>query len=188
MQKLVLYCVLVLFLLVPTANARPGGTGAVWKGAKTVTVWDYSSDEWEPVVARAVQEMNKALPRNAPRLRLKDQSPKSCDAVKARKPPKNAIIICSRESGHYAGSMHGHVNNHTFDKGVVYLTLIGVPGHDEHPLDFHQNTACHELMHGVSNVNDDYTADRDSCVHGDNPSPGSWDRKYLKRTYRQHGR
>ncbi len=160
--------------------ARVGGGGAVWT-QKNVEVRIYAGDYGTPILVEAVEGIAAALPGRGPNLRISRFGPKDCDSLREQRFKKPTITICEQEPTWYAGSTwlrdrHGMVKG---DQAWVDVVWSG-------DRDYDRNTACHEMMHAISWVDDDYQADRDSCVHGDNPTPGRWDRDYLAAVYQRH--
>lgn len=162
-----------------------GGGGAVWT-SKRVTVRVYTSEAWRPIVQQTIREYNAIMPQRGPRLRVKMQQQRSCQWVRKQRFKQPTIAVCSLDETWYAGSTVLGTHRHTVKRDVAWVQLVGQPGQDGVDLDEHRNTSCHEMGHALSWVNDNYDADRDSCVQGDLPYPGSWDADYLRKTYRKH--
>lgn len=165
-----------------------GGGGAVWT-ARRVTVRIYTSEAWRPLVLQSVADLNAIMPRRGPKLRPRLMGEHSCEWVRKQRYRQPTITICSvpPPSGFW-GSTALTPHHHTVKREMGRVKLIGHPGHDDRSLEWHQNTACHELMHAISWVNDNYGSEPESCVQGELPHPGAWDRAYLQKVYRKHGR
>lgn len=160
-------------------EAMGAGKGAVFT-ERVVDVHIYAGAYGTPLIVDAVRGIQAALPARGPRFRIKTHGLTDCGKVANQKFKRATITFCEvGPNDEWAGvtglrAEHHVIQNRAWIRAQWY----------EYE-DFDRNTACHELMHAVSWVNDDYAADKDSCVHGDNPHPGSWDVRYLKKVYKK---
>jgi hypothetical protein len=139
------------------------GAGAAWHG-KRVRVWNHAGEEWEPYLRQALTEINRALPRKAPRFIYRSGGA-SCRAH------RRSITVCSSETITAAGEttsvLHKH---HLFRSRVVLRPFVEFTD----PLII----VCHELSHAVAGVPESLVPD-ELC-----PFP----EQYAKRAYKKHGR
>lgn len=156
------------------------GSETVWT-ARKVNVRIFTNAYWQPLVAEAVAGIEAAMPPKGPRLRIIHEPERSCDWVNKQRYSQPTITVCSKDESWYAGSASLVKDHHIIAKERVYLTVI-----TDHDLDFDRNTACHEMMHAVSWVNDNYAYTQDSCVQGMRVDPGPWDVAYLAQVYQRH--
>ena|SRR5688500_7439718 len=171
---------LLLLLIAPEALADP----PPWAGT-TVPIHDYTSSDWDGIFGATVGQFNAMLAPGGPRLVYRRMSPTPCDAITTPKPKKwRGIVVCSSGTplpNNFAGYT-------TWDVGWGQrqgLVLRRVQIALTFPVTGSQhNLACHELMHAVTGIPDNYGAAPDtSCVWGDLPSPGSFDVAHAKQVY-----
>lgn len=161
--------------------AMAGGAGAVWT-ARQVNLRVYTDDYWRPIVEQKAEEIQDAMPARGPRIRVIQEPERSCDAVEKLRFSQPTITVCSKPEANYAGSAMLHQHRKIVKNERAWLTLI--PAGQGFGYDV--NTACHELMHGVSWVNDNYSYRQDSCVQGGREDPGPWDVAFLAQAYGDH--
>jgi len=170
----IVLAVLALFLLSPDVLAG----GAVWTG-KTVAVYDYTSPAWDGIIAQTVAEMNAMLPKQAPRLLYRRMAEVPCAQAPMR---KKAIVVCLVGAGDPSPAHASWwTHQHSISRAQVRLSPSASPNN-------HRKEACHELMHVLTSIQDNYAAAPDtSCVWGNLSSPGPFDVAYAKKIYRKHG-
>lgn len=172
-------------LSIPSASAQDvttemaGGGGAVWT-AKEVNVLLFTGSYWTPIIEKMVKDARKALPPKGPRLNVKVQSPHSCAWVSNQTYSQPTITFCENDAW-YAGSTGLKSQHHIIQNKRATIEVI--TGGD---LSYDTNTACHEMMHALSWVNDNYHYNKDSCVQGNMESFGPWDVKFLAKAYQKH--
>lgn len=158
-----------------------GGAGSVWR-ADPVTVRIYADPDGVLLFREAVRGIQGALPPKGPRLKVREEPPRDCGEVARLRFDQPTITLCSDDSeALWAGEAQLRARHH-----VVRNNRATVQAWWSGDLDYDRNTACHEMMHAVSWVNDDYRYDNDSCVQGERPTPGPWDVKYLASVYQDH--
>ena len=160
-------------LLAPDALAAP----TVW-AEKSVRVMDYTTPQWDGLVAGMVDEFNAMLPEAAPRLVYRRMPERACQDLKPR-PFVGATVVCSLASAPFVG-MTGVLHDGT----TIVETRIML--NDKTFLNTRDatNTVCHELMHAVTGIKDRYhRRPKTSCVWGSLPTPGRFDAAYARRVY-----
>lgn len=181
----------VLFGSVAVAIA-PGSESALQ--AKSVVVYDYSSDPWAPFVVEMIARFNAAMGRPFPELVYRRMTPSLCNDVPQR---KNALTVCLSETvlrGAGGGMDTERRNPHAGTKAIIVLDTAGPP------TDQTRSTyvLCHEAMHALTGIPDNYTiaadgswtwntAGVDSCVWGDRETLGSFDISHAKHVYERFG-
>jgi hypothetical protein len=166
--------VLVSWLLLgPPAAARE----PAWQRNRVV-VYDYTSAAWGGVIAQTVAEFNDMLPKNAPRLIYVRRTAVPCEAIPTRRRKGDSLVVCSTTLIVHAGQTAG--------PRLVQLA--------DAPINPLAGTACHEFMHALTGIGDNYvlgidggwtwiTPGLDSCVWGWSTKPGSFDVAYAKKVY-----
>ena len=167
-----LLVLLAVLLLLPGTVQADGA----WRG-KRVVVNDYTSPAYKPAVADMVRAFNTMLPKHAPRLVYRPQPERPCSALDRAK-QRGTIAVCL--SG---GSWD--LTNSNVKRGELQWAMIILIG-DDSPAE-RPNTICHEMMHAVTDVPDNYLDPHaaTSCVQGTLPYPGSWDAAYARKVYKQ---
>ncbi len=172
MKTLLVLLALVMFL--------PGGTaakgGAAWR-AKSVVVYDHTSPEWQPYVAETVAAFNAMLPSRAPRLVYTPMRERPCTAMSYE---RGEIAVCFKGNDNATAFVVRH--------RVIHGALVRLIGDD--PPDERGNVICHEFMHALTGVPDDYDFPHEetSCVQGGGlNAPGAWDVFYARKMYRKYG-
>jgi hypothetical protein len=166
-------------LLGPPAVAKE----PVWQ-AKRVVVYDYTSSHYDGMVAQTVADFNAMLPKAAPRFIYQRMSATDCALIPWT---QRGIIACSTAVASYddgiprAGLIRGTGGSHGSRHTRVELSHVGDAA-------WRQNAVCHELMHAVTGIPDNYGANPESCVWGDLSHPGPFDAAYAKRVYGKHRR
>jgi hypothetical protein len=182
-------------LLGPPAMAREDVPGIALQ-ARTVTVYDYSGDGWTPHVAGMVSAYNAVMARPFPWLSYRRMTPTSCRDVKQR---KNSLTVCITDAvlRNAGGGIRWspdapHIGTHSM------FVVQGDAPPVEWDATYLQNVVCHEMMHALTGIQDNYwiddagvvhwrTGPEDSCVWGHNTTPGSWDVAYAQRVYQKYG-
>lgn len=164
---------LLVLLLIPGEVMAKGNA---WH-RKTVAVNDYTSPAYQPYVAEMVAAFNAMLPKRAPKLIYRAHSERPC-AQLARANEEGAIMVC------LSGGEWDYTTAHAKDGEIAWakVVLIG----DDPPEGRHA-TICHELMHAVTDVDDNYLDPHleTSCVQGATTFPGSWDKAYARKIYKK---
>jgi hypothetical protein len=166
---------LLLMLLLP-AEAFSGGAG--WTGQR-VAVLDYTSRVWDSILPTTVAEMNAMLPPEAPRLVYRRKPARDCRHLIPR---RGAIIVCSQERMRAFGVTRVWLSRQrTLTKAKVRLRDTGMGSRRDA-----RNTACHEVMHAITNIRDNPgAAPATSCVWGTRPTPGRRDAAFAAKVYAQ---
>jgi hypothetical protein len=161
-------------LLGPPAVAKE----PVWQ-KKRVVVYDYTSAAWDGVIAQTVADFNAMLPKAAPRFVYQRMDAAPCDGIPWT---QRGIIACSsafvgyedgiERGGLIRGTGGSHGNRH------VRVELSERWSPPQRP-----GVACHEMMHALTGIPDNYGANPDSCVWGTLSSPGPFDAAYAKKVY-----
>lgn len=130
------------------------------KSHRTLVVDDYTTQVWwGDTVERTVDDLNAVMPKRGPRLVYVDHPDGGCPAGKG-------IVVCSDTTGKSL-------------PGVTYgYTIIVSDGSAQQ-----QNVVCHEFMHVLTGIADNYDTRDDSCVWGRIDSPGPFDADLLKDRY-----
>ena len=163
--------ILAMLLFAPQAMA-----GKIWEDKK-VPVYDYSG--W-PEVPQTVAEFNAVLPKKAPSLAYQAKGVLDCSQVPQH---KDAITVCSVPSvdgkwGHTRWASRGRY----LQRSIISLS-------NEVGQHHRANNVCHEFMHAVTNIPDNYGALPDtSCVWGNLSAPGPFDSEYMRKVYKQSGK
>lgn len=156
-----------------------GGGGAAWPD-RSVDVRVFSDAYGSPIIEEAVRQISRIMPARGPRLNLILSGPADCREVKERRYSRPTITVCDAPyemDQTWLRSSGGEVKG---GRAWVTMDLWEYGG-----IEADQNTACHELMHAVSWVDDNGAGvDKpDSCVHGLRPTPGPWDKAFLAKVY-----
>ncbi len=134
-------------------------------------VQDYTSPEWGGVIQETVGDFNAVMPKSGPRLVYQRMSYVSCSST-------TITTVCSGLTDLlYLGLAYSYPNG----GGRIELReVFGVDG----LLLPSESLACHELMHIVAKVGDNYGAfPNTSCVWGYLSNPGSKDVELLRDAY-----
>jgi hypothetical protein len=161
----VLLVLLVLLILPGEVEAR--------RGQRVLVIRDYTSASWQGVVAQTVQDFNAVMPQGGPELRYERADEGACPQFRTRE-----VAVCLVAADSIAPAV-GRV--YVADKGAAHIVVS----------DAYRPTSvllCHELMHVLTGVGDNYGALPDqSCVHGSLPYPGPFDVDLLGQRYaRKH--
>jgi hypothetical protein len=160
-------------LLAPNALAAP----LVW-GEQSVRVLDYSTSQWDGLVAGMVDEFNVMLPESAPQLVYRRMPQRACEDLKPR-PYFGAIVVCSVSTAPFVG-MTGVLHDDT----TIVETRVMLNDAAFFNTRDATNTVCHELMHAVTGIKDRYDRrPKTSCVWGSLPTPGRFDVAYARKVY-----
>jgi hypothetical protein len=172
MVRAMLLALLVL-LLAPDALAAP----TAW-AEQSVRVLDYSTPQWDGLVEGMVEEFNGTLPESTPQLVYRRMPQRACQDLKSR-PFVGAIVVCSVSTAPFVG-MTGVLHDGT----TIVETRIML--NDKKFLSTWDatNTVCHELMHAVTGIKDQYDRrPKTSCVWGSLLTPGRFDVAYARKVY-----
>ena len=161
-----LRAVVMLLMLAMVATGLMPGEGDAHRNAKpqrTIIIFDYTNAAWEGVVTQTVTDFNAVMPRRGPRVMYRRAEGPCFDDHQRR----NVYAVCSvpdLDGGHpgifYPFTHRIDLTDHAAQQSWSAKT----------------NLMCHELMHALTRVSDNYDALPDtSCVWGRLPGPGSFD-------------
>lgn len=139
---------------------------------RTITLWDYTGDTlWAESIQTVIQDFNAVLPHGV-RLRYAEGSGK-CHSQ------RGAVSVC----------VDSRTNNPTVD--IIWNRAVTRPlgatinmVHVERlsRAEDRRHWLCHELMHALTGVADNYNAmPDDSCVWGNTMTPGPFDVELLQK-------
>lgn len=142
-----------------------------------IAVYDRTSDAWNGVIEETVADFNAIMPPQGPRLVYVDQSGVLC---------AQDVKVCS---GYVDPKYGGFAITRAPGEGEILLTDI-IPLSRQGM----EMIACHEFMHVLTQIPDDYIIDAignviwqhpgtDSCVWNWSENPGSFDIATLKSVY-----
>ncbi len=173
-MKAALVALAMLVLLhAPEVLARP----PVWTD-KSVRVLDYTTPMWDGLVAGTVADFNAMLPDAAPRLVYRRLPEQSCEELNTRE-FTGVIVVCSVPTASFVGMTGMWAGDTTMIDTRIILN-------DRRFLNprFAANTVCHELMHAVTGIRDNYDRrPKSSCVWGNLTAPGRFDAAYARKVY-----
>lgn len=160
-----------------------GGRGAIWR-QKVVHVEVFTDPRWHPFIKQSFADMKRMSGKRLPKFQIRYNEQRECAPDMRSEFPEGTMIWCSHPTIWGAAAWTG---TNPKDRGLAFVKIVL----SNQPLltnshDYNQNTTCHELMHGITWVNDHYNADLESCVHGDLPHPGKHDKKLIQRMYRKN--
>ena len=167
---------LVLLASAPTVLAR-----AVWT-TNSVGVYDYTSAAWRPIVAATVEEFNAMLPAQAPSLYYRVIGETPCDQID---PDlfRGGIVVCSAPA--LSSSDELGLTEFFVERGQISRVRITLS--EEFDPTLRDNIVCHEFMHAITGIRDNYGALPDtSCVWGNLNAPGSFDVQYVRKLYKDN--
>lgn len=174
---------LLLLLLLPLtveSRGKQRPIGAAWK-QKRVPVYDYTPDEWKPVVAQVVADFNAVMPKRAPELVYTPMGGLDCAALPTYG-GAGRITVCLGERNEGLRSGLGRA----IDRALVSV-------HAGAAIEARRHLLCHEFMHVVTGIPDVESStrsrhDAESCVWGNVlDTPGPRDVAFAKRAYaRKH--
>jgi hypothetical protein len=125
-------------------------------------VEDHTGAAWKGVVAQTVADFNGVIPKRGPRLRYV-RGKGSCGWE------PRSIVIC-----------HDEIALPQFGGTTRHLVRLD-PDYPERA-----NAVCHELMHALTGIADNYDARVDSCVWGRLDAPGPFDVAHLREAFGRH--
>lgn len=135
-----------------------------------MTVVDNTSTSWDGIIEETVNDFNAVMPKHGPRLLY----------------VRGKVMACGEDFDICSGEL---VNGYL---GLALLSDLG-KGHiqvsDTASLnsDGMEVVACHEFMHVLTLIRDNYGANPESCVWGYRKDPGPFDIAKLKSVYdREH--
>jgi hypothetical protein len=149
----------------------------IWTN-ETVRVLDYTTAKWDGMVAGMVDEFNVMLPDTAPDLVYRRMAERSCEDL-GNRTFVGAIVVCSVPTATFVGMTGIWTGRSTMLDTRILLN-------DRRFLNerFATNTVCHELMHAVTGIRDNYDRrPKSSCVWGNLPTPGRFDAAYARKVY-----
>ena len=165
---------LVLLASAPTVLAR-----AVWT-TNSVRVYDYTSAAWRPVVAATVEEINAILPAKAPSLFYRVIGETPCDQIDPQL-HRDGIVVCTTPA--LASADELGLTEFFVERGQISRVRITLS--EEFDPTLRDNIVCHEFMHAITGIRDNYGALPDtSCVWGNLNAPGSFDAQYVRKLYK----
>jgi hypothetical protein len=165
---------LVAALIHPhTARAGNTGTGGRWM-EEWIPVRYYGPAEHLGALNHAWEAINAAMPPERTHFVVSHAGDVGCGDVPEQFAP-GAITVCVGDTGHSDGSAQWMMGA---DRAIASVHIVL----NDRTVD-DLATICHEAMHAVSAINDDYDSEKDSCVHGRRSSPGKWDRWWLAKAY-----
>jgi hypothetical protein len=157
---------LALVLLLPSiAEAKPRPR-TVAVAREVVQVIDRTSTAWNGIVQETVDDFNAIMPPKGPILRY----------VRGGVGCASEIPVCS-------GALPDNVLGLAwYYPGDRYASIQVT---DTWPLDQEgkEAVACHEFMHALTHIGDNYGGNSQSCVWGRLPDPGIFDIDYLYRYF-----
>jgi hypothetical protein len=158
----------------PVSGCRAGGVTSTARHSaansntrpqrEVVKVIDHTSAGWSPIVA--VTELNAIMPPRGPILQY----------VRAEFGCASEIPVCSGDTGPDA------IGITWWWVGESWGNILLTDYHSLSPLVM-ENVVCHEFLHALTHIGDNYGAVADSCVWGNLPDPGGWDIDYLYRYF-----
>ena len=166
-----------------------GGGGAVFV-SNSVDVHIYADAHNTPLIEGAIRSVERAMPERGPHFNIRRHDQVGdCLKIRRKDFKRPTITFCERESMAGSGTTVARAQHHVFKNDRVWVEALFYS--DEEPgienlVTFDRNTACHEMMHAVSYVNDNYAYTEDSCVQGQRPDAGPWDVEFLAATYAKH--
>jgi hypothetical protein len=153
----------------------PGGVDAR-RGQRVLVVRDYTSEAWAGVVEQTVDDFNAVMPKGGPKLVYERMEPISC-VVHPTQRRRSVLDICS------VPELPSGARAHPRQKVILLNDTYTGPYYDR----FRATTACHEVMHILTRVDDNVGALPDqSCVWGELAQPGPFDIDLLRKTYGRH--
>jgi hypothetical protein len=158
--------VLVVLLLVPSAaDAR--------RGKRVLVIRDYTSAAWDGVIEQTVEDFNAVMPQGGPQLVYERRETAPCD-VRAKQRRRASIKVCSVPERPYGGRERGQM--------ILLNDTYTGPWYDQ----FRAGVVCHEMMHALTGIPDNYGALPDqSCVWGELSQPGPLDVDRLREMYQR---
>jgi hypothetical protein len=166
---------IIMVLLIALALTPEATMAARWEKA-TVSVWDFTPEEWRPYVQATVDDFNANLPPGAPELAYVPMGELPCDAL-----PKygkmGGVSVCAGR---------GDLGRSTTNTIAVDRTLLRAKIMLD-PADVSRlaMNSCHEMTHAVLDTPDNYSLPHldDSCVQGLLDHLGPWDIAYAAQVY-----
>jgi hypothetical protein len=158
-----IWLVLLLVVLVPE-----GAMAARWEKA-VVPVWDFMPQQAQPYIQAAVDDFNATLPPGVPRLDYIPMGELPCANLPGYGKLGGISVCYAPDSWHSVSDIA--LDGHAISRVRVQLVTV--------------NAACHELMHALTNIADDYANPHlgESCVQGALEHLGSWDIAYAAQVY-----
>jgi hypothetical protein len=149
---------LAAILLLPSmADARPRQR----HDREVVQIVDHTDATWTAALLETIDDFNRVMPPSGPLLRY-ERGAVGCAA--------DTIPVCSGDTDPWAGF--------TWWWTTQRYAQIEVKSPYDMPWDM-ERVLCHEFMHALTHIGDNYGAVADSCVWGYLSDPGRWDITYL---------
>jgi hypothetical protein len=148
------------------------GPPAAEAGRDVVIVEDYSSALWDGIVAKTVDDFNAVMPRGGPRLVYERRAAVLCDALPRRRGKNRHITVCST-TNRVGGQVFG---GKRIELGDAFADETRFPG-------YRAEATCHEFMHILTRIPDNYDTSPESCVWGRLTAPGPFDVATLEKVY-----
>jgi hypothetical protein len=146
-----------------------GGGRSKVSNRKVIRLYDYTGPEWEGVFYQTVQEFRAVMPRNRPRLKYVRGEHRIC---------AQAVKTCE---GLVLEGYAGFASVNLKHLGVGHIMVVD--GSTLSPA-FKDEVACHEMMHIMTGIEDNYGALPDqSCVWGSLTAPGPFDIEKLREVW-----
>lgn len=164
---------LVLLTLFGGVDVEAGKKKQKNRTPRVVIVRDYTTGAWEGVVEAVVEDFNAVMPEGGPTLRYVGMGAAPCPGwrkhLKPRKRGKriNICDVAEMPCANCAGVVSC--------VGRILLTTDLAYGH--------ASVVCHEMMHALTGIPDNYGARDDSCVWGWLAQPGSFDVEVLRKAF-----
>lgn len=160
---------LTAFLAITT-----GASAWYWPN-DTVPVYDYTTT-WDGVWEEDITAFNALGVIDVPTLIYHREESTPCDKVKRH---RGAIVVCENANL----PLSGQTSVRGVGRNIVSAKIVVDSAHPN----FRQealNTACHEMVHALTNAPDHYnSAPYTSCIYGSLTYPGPTDRQLLHHAY-----
>jgi hypothetical protein len=160
-----LLLVLAALLLLPAMWVDAGKKHRI--PDKRIVVEDHTSAAWDGIIAETVDDFNRVMPKKGPKLVYKRGEAIAC---------ASSITVCAGDIAPYWGL--AIYNTDSIGDGAIQVT-------DDPAITpaLREAVACHEFMHILTGIRDNYGANPQSCVWGWRDAPGPFDIEYLDDFY-----
>ena len=161
MKRLVVTLLLVMLI----GSATPV-MGKHRRAPEELLVFDYTPPAWQEAIRLTVDRFNAVMPEEGPLLVYVSRAPLTC-------PPEpeaaDGIAVCWENSTEFGGLSSGE------RQGAQIVLMEKYTGEGDY-----ERMACHEFMHVLTGIPDNYGAAPDqSCVWGYLREPGPYDLQIL---------
>jgi hypothetical protein len=147
---------------------------------ETVVVQDFTGPRWAGMVEGVVAQFAAVMPEHAPRLVYQRREALDCAGLPAPgKTPRLAVCTSGVPNPPYSGYMTAGAKH---DLITLYDQAFS---DDDH---YRREVICHEMMHALARVPDNYDTNADSCIYGHLDHPGGADIQMLRERYRKKDR